>query len=104
MTIEKNGYYFTKVNPTTKQRRYMLYDFARAGYKSIYDAYGKPSKRKMDAYEDCELMREWCNGYSGRVSSRSTTAFSYMFAFDDNEGSYIVKVTKDNNFIMKCGG
>lgn len=104
MMIEKNGYYFTKVNPATKQGRYMLYDFARAGYKDIFEAYENPSAYKVRVYWHCVAMTDRLNGRSGRVSSKNSMCFSFMFSFTDDEGSYIVKVTKNHNFIMKCEG
>lgn len=61
--------------------------YLRSTWKNIFQAYGKPSKKKIDAYEYCENLCKKMNGYGLKIITRNTDVFTAGFMSVDDEGN-----------------
>ena len=65
---------------------------------SIYDAYGKPSAKKVGIWKSIEKRAKETEGYNDdlRVVSRNGYVFSTMYSFTVDGTTYIVYDTKSD--------
>ena len=75
----------------TKRQGEMMRAHARSTSRTIWDAYGRPSRRKERAYEECYAEMKRLNGYDGRVTVASSSFFSYAFLYRDGDGKARMK-------------
>lgn len=66
-------------------------------YDDIYDAYERPSREKVRAWEYCQRVCAEMNGFNLVISSKNTFNFSAVFTFtDENTGELCYGyITKD---------
>ena len=77
----------------TKQEISWIAQYTFARYKSLHEAYGKPSKTKEDI--DAEIRRKmWeMDGYDYRIISRNGFHFSCGFWVNDGDNQFLVICT-----------
>lgn len=87
-----------KINASTKEGKSIIAlfnsDYWNKG--TIYDAYNKPSSRKIRAYEDIKYRAYNTEGYNHdlKVVAAGCQTFSTMYSYTDAEGTHIVYDTK----------
>lgn len=66
-------------------------------YDDIFDAYDKPSRDKILAWEYCKNLCERLNGWNLIISSKNTYQFSAVFEFVDYETGVlsVAYITRD---------
>lgn len=83
-----------KVKNTTKAAKAIIAQFHSDYWNkgTIYDAYNKPSSRKIRAYEDIEDRARSTEGYNYdlKVVAAGCQTFSTMYSYTDAEGTHIV--------------
>lgn len=93
-----------KVNPGTKKAEAMIYEWEHCNKgANVNAAYHKCSKIKQLTFQDIELRACSTEGYNHdlKVTHASCYSYSTMYSFTNNEGTFIVKDTADNTFILK---
>lgn len=94
----------TKVNMGTKRAEAMIYEWENC-YKgrSVNDAYRKCSRIKQLTFQDIELRACGTEGYNHdlKVTSANCNFYSTMYSFTNDEGTFLVKDTASNTFILK---
>lgn len=97
-TIIINGIPFEVIR--SRHTRDRINKFIQAPRKTLYDAYDKPSKAKIEIYED---WRSWyCNSddvYGLSVISYSTQTFTLGAIYCDDEIDGYIKITKSHNYL-----
>ena len=91
--------YTTKVNATTQKGQAIINDFRRHYYGDIYDAYERPSRAKVHAYERIAQRARETAGYNYdlHVAGRSSHTFSTVYSVSNEDGTTsIIKDTRDN--------
>ena len=70
---------------------------------SIYDAYGKPSAKKVSIWKAIEKRAKETAGYNDdlRVVSRNGYLFSTMYSYTTDEATYIVYDTKSETKVVE---
>lgn len=63
---------------------------------SLYDAYGRFSRAKEEAYEDCLRCERDHNGRGLKIIGACTSNFSVGFLFEDNGVECFMYITKDH--------
>lgn len=77
----------------TKQERYWIQQYEYARYKSIYDAYEKPSYKKVRIESDIKQKMYDMNGQDYRILSKNGFHFSCGFVVDDGDNQFLVVCT-----------
>lgn len=93
-----------KVNPGTKKAEAMIWEWKNCYRgRSIRDVYGKCSAVKKASFSDIELRACSTEGYNHDLKVTSANCYSYstMYSFTNESGTYIVKDTANNIFILK---
>lgn len=91
---------FTLLRPTTKQAQKMVGAYKRSDIVSIYEAYGRPSGRKVSAMEDC---RELCKSLGGRglvITGAGSSFFSVGFVFEKDGQDYLAYITPSYQYAI----
>ena len=68
-----------------RQNAEYAYRNRRWTYTDIYDAYSRPSREKIRAWEYCQTLCADVGGWDLIISSRNTFRFSAVFKFEDPE-------------------
>ena len=73
------------------------YNNRRWTYGDIYDAYDRPSREKVRAWEYCKRICEELRGFDLLISSKNTFNFSAVFKFADDKTGELCYcyITKD---------
>ena len=66
-----------------RQNAEYAYNNRRWTYNDIYDAYGRPSREKIRAWEYCKNACDEVGGWDLIISSKNTFRFSACFKFED---------------------
>ena len=68
---------------------------------NIWQAYDKPSDRKVAAWHDCEHMCWDCDGYGLCITGANCMTFSVMFDFVHPETGELMRahITRDYNHL-----
>ena len=93
----------TWVNPTTKQgQRIMhMYEYTQKG-DSIFKAYGKPSNRKIEAFNEIAKERVDVGGWGMRITGAGSDVFSCAYQVKDGSDiTYLVYHTPSNRFAVE---
>lgn len=92
----------TKVNKDTKQGNWIMWDFENARYNDIYAAYEKPSKEKVDTFNEIKRRAIMTPGYNHdlKVAGRGTWTYSTVYSYTIDGITTIVKDTKSNIFAV----
>lgn len=86
--ITVNGYNYTILNKTTKKARGYMHDY-RKNYGSLFNAYGRPSSAKIDAWNEiCRRLTDV------RITGAGTFQFSCA-------GKLVDKETGDVYFVIE---
>lgn len=64
---------------------------------SLYDAYGRPSQKKYDAWKRCEVFCKECGGESLKVISYNTYVFTAGFVFVKDGKRMFMLITPSTN-------
>lgn len=88
------------INERTNLAKGMIYRYEYAidhGYSDIYDAYERPSRYKVSAWNDCKELCKSLNGFNLRIASRNTCKFTVTFGyFDPVDGDLrVAYITRD---------
>lgn len=89
-----------EINLNTKAAHGMMWDYRRAGYTDIYEAYGRPSARKVNAFREIEYRAMHTPGYNYdlKVIGRNCMQYSTIYSYTDADGQHIIKDTRDNTY------
>lgn len=69
------------------------------GYRTIFDAYSKPSSAKINAYYSIKAECDNVNGYGYTVLGASSHFFSCAYKFDDESGiTHLIYHTHANRY------
>lgn len=93
----------TEIKKGTKKAADLINEFLNTRKKSIYEAYTKPSKRKVNAWE---MIKAECAGTEGynkdlKVTAASSHFFSTMHSFTKEGKTFIVKNTYADTYITE---
>lgn len=68
---------------------------------NIWQAYDRPSARKVAAWHDCENMCRECDGFGLCITAASCQTFSVMFDFAHPETGELMRahITRDYNHL-----
>ena len=68
---------------------------------NIWQAYDRPSNRKVKAWHDCEEMCRDCDGYGLCITAAGCQTFSVMFDFAHPETGELMRahITRDYNHL-----
>jgi hypothetical protein len=93
----------TKLNRNTKQaeRVIHMYEYTRKG-NSIYTAYGKPSDKKVDAFNEIKSEMERVKGFNMRITGAGSDVFSCAYQVKDGSDiTYLIYHTPSNRFVIE---
>jgi len=95
--------FMTKVNATTQKGQAILWDHQHARYDSIYDAYDRPSRAKVESFEAIKRRAVNTPGYNHdlRVAGRGSHNYSTVYSFTQDGKTIVVKDTKCNVFYVE---
>lgn len=67
--------------------------------KTLYDAYGKPSQRKVEAYKYCMDVCRNHDGFNDYIISYNCHFFTFGFIYYDIHGmQHVVYITATNEY------
>lgn len=92
-----------RINNTSKRDQRIARDAAayaytnrRWTYRTLWEAYDRPSVNKERAWSYCENLCREMKGHDLLISSRNTMVFSVVFQFEDENGKPAVAyITRD---------
>ena len=92
-----------KINATTQLGRSIIWDYKNARYDDIFDAYDRPSSRKVYTFRAIERRAESTEGYNHdlRVAGRSSHQYSTVYSYTVNGVTTIVKDTAANTYAVE---
>lgn len=70
----------------TKKEQGFKWQYDRASARDIYEAYARPSYRKVNAFRHCIEAAYLLNGYDCRIPSANCNFFTFAFRYKDAEG------------------
>lgn len=82
----------------TKKEQNMLWSYEHAKCENIMQAYNRPSRRKIEAFDDCRRKENELNGYGGRITGASSHFFSYAFKYEKNGKKFLYYITYANDY------
>ena len=94
----------TSINPGTKKAEAMIWEWKNCNKGANVNAvYNKCSKIKQLTFQDIELRACGTEGYNHdlKVTSANCNFYSTMYSFTNDEGTFLVKDTASNTFILK---
>ena len=82
----------------TKFQMNLLDKYEQAKYHTLYEAYGRPSNKKVSAYNACLQKMKEKNGWGARIPAINTCLFSFAFLFaDPDTGEVMLHYETANN-------
>lgn len=94
----------TTINNNTKAAADIISTWNRHknDHKGIFAAYGRPSYRKVNAYNSIEERAKETAGYNNdlTVCGAGSSFFSTIYSYTDADGIHIVKDTPSNTFLV----
>lgn len=99
---EVNKMTMTKVNASTQKGQAIIYDHQHARYTDIYQAYGKPSTRKVRSFYEIKDRAVNTPGYNHdlRISGAGSHFYSTVYSFTQEGKTHIVKDTASNVYMV----
>ena len=101
-TLTINGVNFSLL--TGKKAEALVEDYRRAecrGDRYLWNVYGRFSRAKERAFEDCEAIRDKVEGGIMYISSYNTMMFTLVYVLNHLGDWYVVKETPSNRYIGK---
>ena len=99
----------TTLKNTTKAGQAIINDYNRTirnGRQNIWQAYARPSHRKVSTYEEIVKRASETEGYNHDLSvcGANSSFYSTVYSFTDEAGkTFIVKDTHTNTYIVEKG-
>lgn len=93
----------TWLNPPTQkaQRVIHMYEYTKKG-DSIFKAYGRPSDRKIAAFNEIQKEMQDVGGFGMRITGAGSDVFSCAYQVKDGSDiTYLVYHTPDNRFAIE---
>lgn len=92
----------TTINKGTKKALAIISDLKRPGARSIYEAYGRPSYRKVNAFNAIHERALATEGYNNdlHISGAGSSFFSTVYSFTVNGITTIIKDTPSNTYAV----
>lgn len=93
----------TWVNRMTQkaERVIHMYEYTKKG-DSIYTAYGKPSGRKVEAFNEIKTEMEMVKGFNMRITGAGSDVFSCAYQVKDGSDiTYLIYHTPSNRFCIE---
>lgn len=94
-----------RLNANTQQAQAIVNDYRYYvklgnGAGHIFNAYERPSKRKVNTYDEIEKRAKTTEGYNHdlTVAGHNSNFYSTVYTFTDGEGLHIVKDTYANTY------
>lgn len=101
-TITIKGVNFTQL--TGKKADELVNEYVRAkrqGNMYLWDVYGRCSRAKQIAFDDCYIICNKLDGSPMYISSYNTCMFTLVYWFKHEDKAYIVKETHCNRYIAE---
>lgn len=93
-----------KINIGTKKAEALVWEFENCfkGH-TVDDAYGTCSSSKKRSFDEIQRRCWETEGYNHdlKVTGTSSFAYSTMYSFTNDEGTFLVKDTSSNTYILK---
>ena len=94
------------ISGTKKSKDFLSNYRGHWGYNSIYDAYDRPSSRKISSFKKWEILKNKYGGYNAKIVSRNSCSYVYAFTVDVKGEFYhcevimpvVIYITKDNRY------
>ena len=77
--------------------------YEKSDMYSIYDAYGRPSYRKVEAWNRCKDMAREYHGESLKVISHNTYMFTAGFTFEADGKKMFMMIAPSSNLAVEIG-
>ena len=85
----------------TKKQEQLYYNFLNATMVTIYDAYDRPSREKVNAYEDCVNRCLENHGGPWCIPSRNTYQFTFAYTYHKGGEKWLHYETANNKYDFK---
>ena len=86
----------------TKFERQLLRNYENATMMTIYDAYDRPSRKKIEAYENCVRRCMDMHGGPWRIPTKSTYMFTFAFIYHkEDKTAWLHYETASNTYDFK---
>ena len=94
---------YTEIKKNTKKAADIIADTFR-DLGSIYEAYGRCSAKKIQAWEEIKSRAKSTPGYNNdlHVCSKCTNFFTTAYTYTDGEKTYVVKDTPAYTYLVEC--
>lgn len=93
-----------KISAKSKLGQYFAEAYKRSTWRTLKDAYAKPSKAKQEAFEGCQQICEAENGDCLKVISRNIYDFTVAFEVQNSQGTTALRViTRYRNYLVTFG-
>lgn len=97
---------FKDISGTKKAKTFLSNYRGHWGYERIFDAYDRPSIRKINSFKKWELLKNKMGGYNAKIVSRNSCVYTYAFTVDVKGEFYhcevitpvVIYVTKNNRY------
>ena len=93
----------TEINKNTKKTQAIINELARNRHMTdIYDAYDRPSRRKVESFREIEYRCEHTEGYNGdlHITGYNTSTYSTVYSCTKGGMSFVVKDTAENTYVV----
>lgn len=104
MNINVNGCSMTVVNPETKKADALLWEYTHCYKgKTLSDVYSTCSCRKIESFNNIRMRCFETEGYNKdlKITGSNCDTYSTMYTFTNADGTFLVKDTYCNTFILK---
>lgn len=94
----------TKLNANTKKAQAIIHDLARNTHlHSIYDAYDRPSSRKVETFTEIRERAERTQGYNHdlHVAGYNSCMYSTVYSYTVDGKTFVVKDTRDDTYLVE---
>lgn len=94
-------YNFKELNEETKQAKNFLKGYQLSTKTTIYDAYSKPSSKKISSYNELLYKMKELNGYGMKIISHCCDYYSCGYIIEENNQKYLICETYANSYKIK---
>ena len=90
-----------KQKEKSAKEHYQMY--LRSEWKNIFQAYGKPSMKKIEAFEYCENLCKKHDGHGLKIITRNTDKFTAGFEYKENGIPMFMYITPSYDVEIEVG-